>query len=200
MFGDLTALAFALILLAGRGNDSFMPLGGLVPLFNMHLGEVIVGGVGAGLYGVLLFAILAVFVAGLMVGRTPEYVGKKIEARQVKLSVLAIAVIPLLILGLTGWAVTGAGTGGIQDGGPHGFTEVLYAFTSAAANNGSAFGGLTATSPFYAYSLAVAMFLGRFFIIVPVLAIARSLAAKRYPPAPSRREARSGWGCSSACS
>jgi K+-transporting ATPase ATPase A chain len=165
-------------------HDSFTALGGLVPLFNMQLGEVVVGGVGAGIYGFLLFAILAVFVAGLMVGRTPEYVGKKIEAREVKLAVLAIAILPLCILGLSALAsVLPAGLAGPLNKGPHGFSEILYAFTSAAANNGSAFAGLSAGTPFYNGLLAVAMWLGRFFVIVPVLAIAGSLAAKKHVPA-----------------
>jgi K+-transporting ATPase ATPase A chain len=164
-------------------HDSFTALGGMIPLFNMQLGEVVVGGVGAGIYGFLLFAILAVFVAGLMVGRTPEYVGKKIEAREVKLAVLAIAVLPLMILGGTALAsVLPAGLAGPLNKGPHGFTEILYAFTSATANNGSAFAGLTAGTPFYNGLLGVAMWVGRFFIIVPVLAIAGSLAAKQVHP------------------
>jgi len=165
-------------------HDSFTALGGLVPLFNMQLGEVVIGGVGAGIYGFLLFAILAVFVAGLMVGRTPEYVGKKIEAREVKLAVLAIAVLPLIILGFTAIAaVTPEGLAGPLNKGPHGFSEMLYAFTSAVANNGSAFAGLTANTPFYDGLLGVAMWIGRFFGIVPMLAIAGSLAAKKYTPA-----------------
>ena len=160
-------------------HDSFTALGGLIPLFNMQLGEVVIGGVGAGIYGFLLFAILAIFVAGLMVGRTPEYVGKKIEAREVKLAVLAIAVLPLMILGLTAIAsVTEAGLAGPLNEGPHGFSEILYAFTSAVANNGSAFAGLTANTPFYNGLLGAAMWLGRFFIIIPMLAIAGGLAAK----------------------
>jgi K+-transporting ATPase ATPase A chain len=164
-------------------HDSFTALGGMIPLFNMQLGEVVIGGVGAGIYGFLLFAILAVFVAGLMVGRTPEYVGKKIEAREVKLAVLAIAVLPLMILGGTALAsVLPAGLAGPLNKGPHGFTEILYAFTSAAANNGSAFAGLSAGTPFYNGLLGVAMWVGRFFIIVPVLAIAGSLAAKQVHP------------------
>ncbi|WP_422061918.1 potassium-transporting ATPase subunit KdpA [Sphingopyxis sp.] len=167
-------------------HDSFTALGGLVPLFNMQLGEVVVGGVGAGIYGFLLFAILAVFVAGLMVGRTPEYVGKKIEAREVKLAVLAIAILPLVILGFTAIAsVMPAGLAGPLNKGPHGFSEILYAFTSSAGNNGSAFAGLTAGTPFYNGMLGVAMWLGRFFVIVPALAIAGSLAAKRHVPASS---------------
>jgi K+-transporting ATPase ATPase A chain len=164
-------------------HDSFMPLGGLVTLFNMQLGEIIVGGVGAGLYGMLVYAILAVFVAGLMVGRTPEYVGKKIEAREMKLAVIAIAILPLAILGLTGLAsVTGAGLAGPLAKGPHGFSEILYAFSSAVANNGSAFGGLTGNTVFYNITLAIGMFVGRFGVILPVLAIAGGLAAKRRVP------------------
>lgn len=167
-------------------HDSFTALGGLVPLFNMQLGEVVVGGVGAGIYGFLLFAILAVFVAGLMVGRTPEYVGKKIEAREVKLAVLAIAILPLVILGFTAIAsVMPAGLAGPLNKGPHGFSEILYAFTSSAGNNGSAFAGLSAGTPFYNALLGIAMWLGRFFVIVPALAIAGSLAAKRHTPATS---------------
>ncbi|MBO9519093.1 MAG: potassium-transporting ATPase subunit KdpA [Porphyrobacter sp.] len=164
-------------------HDSFTALGGMIPLFNMQLGEVIVGGVGAGIYGFLVFAILAVFVAGLMVGRTPEYVGKKIESREVKLAVLAIAILPLSILGLTALsAVLPQGLAGPLNKGPHGFTEILYAFTSATANNGSAFAGLTAATPFYNGLLGIAMWLGRFFMIVPILAVAGSLAAKKYTP------------------
>ncbi|WP_066809410.1 potassium-transporting ATPase subunit KdpA [Sphingomonas asaccharolytica] len=165
-------------------HDSLTALGGLVPLFNMQLGEIVVGGVGSGMYGFLLFAILAVFVAGLMVGRTPEYVGKKIEAREVKLAVLAIAVLPLSILGFTALSsVMPDGLAGPLNKGPHGFTEILYAFSSATGNNGSAFAGLTAGTPWYNGLLAVAMWVGRFFMIVPVLAIAGSLAAKKYTPA-----------------
>ena len=164
-------------------HDSFTALGGLVPLINMQLGEVVVGGVGAGIYGFLLFAILAVFVAGLMVGRTPEYVGKKIEGREVKLAVLAIAVLPLAILGGTALAtVTTAGLAGPLNKGAHGFSEILYAYSSAVANNGSAFAGLTAGTPFYNGTLGICMWIGRFFMIVPMLAIAGSLAAKKYTP------------------
>lgn len=164
-------------------HDSFTALGGMIPLFNIQLGEVVVGGVGAGIYGFLLFAILAVFVAGLMVGRTPEYVGKKIESREVKLAVLAIAVLPLIILGGTAIAsVLPAGLAGPLNKGPHGFSEILYGFTSAVGNNGSAFAGLTAGTPFYNGMLGVAMWLGRFFVIIPMLAIAGSLAAKKYTP------------------
>lgn len=165
-------------------HDSFTALGGLVPLFNMQLGEVVVGGVGAGIYGFLLFAILAVFIAGLMVGRTPEYVGKKIEAREVKLAVLAIAILPLCILGLTALsAVMPAGLAGPLNKGPHGFSEMLYAFASGAGNNGSAFAGLSAGTPWYDALLGIAMWLGRFFVIVPVLAIAGSLAGRKHAPA-----------------
>ncbi|TRW17937.1 potassium-transporting ATPase subunit KdpA [Glacieibacterium frigidum] len=189
-FGVAASALFATITTAascGAVNamhDSFTPIGGMVPLFNMQLGEVIVGGVGAGLYGILLYCILGVFVAGLMVGRTPEYVGKKIEGREVKLAVLAIAVLPLIILGMTGLAaVSEAGLAGRANMGPHGFSEILYAFTSAVANNGSAFAGLTANTAFYNGLLGVAMWLGRFFVIIPMLAIAGSLAAKRVVPA-----------------
>ncbi len=164
-------------------HDSLTALGGMIPLFNMQLGEVVIGGVGAGIYGFLLFAILAVFIAGLMVGRTPEYVGKKIEAREVKLAVLAIAVLPLIILGGTAIAsVMPAGLAGPLNKGPHGFSEILYGFTSAVGNNGSAFAGLTAGTPFYNGLLGVAMWLGRFFVIIPMLAIAGSLVAKKYTP------------------
>ncbi|WP_068079693.1 potassium-transporting ATPase subunit KdpA [Novosphingobium rosa] len=188
-FGIAASSLFAVVTTAascGAVNamhDSFTALGGLVPLFNMQLGEVVVGGVGAGIYGFLLFAILAVFVAGLMVGRTPEYVGKKIESREVKLSVLAIAVLPLVILGMTAIAsVLPAGLAGPLNKGPHGFSEILYAFTSAVANNGSAFAGISANTPFYNGMLGVAMWIGRFFIIIPMLAVAGSLAAKKHTP------------------
>jgi K+-transporting ATPase ATPase A chain len=164
-------------------HDSFTALGGLVPMFNIQLGEIVVGGVGAGIYGFLLFAVLAVFVAGLMVGRTPEYVGKKIESREVKLAVLAIAILPLCILGFTALsAVLPQGLAGPLNKGPHGFTEILYAYSSATGNNGSAFAGITSGTPYYNGLLGVAMWIGRFFMIVPVLAIAGSLAAKKYTP------------------
>ncbi|MDR6846861.1 K+-transporting ATPase ATPase A chain [Sphingomonas sp. BE270] len=164
-------------------HDSFTAIGGLVPMFNMQLGELVVGGVGSGLYAVLIYCILAVFIAGLMVGRTPEYVGKKIESREMKLAVIAIAVPPLAILGLTAVAcVTGAGLAGPLAKGAHGFSEILYAFTSGAANNGSAFGGLSGNTPFYNLLLALDMFVGRFGVILPVLAIAGGLAAKRRVP------------------
>ncbi len=165
-------------------HDSYTPLGGLVPMVNMQLGEIIFGGVGAGLYGMLLFAVLAVFIAGLMVGRTPEYVGKKIESREVKMAMLAILVLPLAILGFTAIAsVVLAGLAGPLNAGPHGFSEILYAFTSQAANNGSAFAGLTGNTPFYNLTGAAAMMIGRFAMIVPVLAIAGSLAMKKLVPA-----------------
>ena len=164
-------------------HDSFTALGGMIPLLNIQLGEVVIGGVGAGIYGFLLFAILAVFVAGLMVGRTPEYVGKKIESREVKLAVLAIAVLPLIILGGTAIAsVLEVGLAGPLNKGPHGFSEILYGFTSAVGNNGSAFAGLTSGTPFYNGMLGVAMWIGRFCVIVPMLAIAGGLAAKKYAP------------------
>ncbi|QHE85035.1 potassium-transporting ATPase subunit KdpA [Hydrogenophaga sp. BPS33] len=161
-------------------HDSFTPLGGMVPLVQMQLGEVVFGGVGAGLYGMLVFAIMAVFVAGLMIGRTPAYLGKKIEAHEMKMVAIAILVTPLLVLAGTAIAVmTDAGRAGIQDPGAHGFAEVLYALTSAANNNGSAFAGLSANTPFYNVLLGLAMLFGRFGVIVPVLAMAGSLAAKQ---------------------
>ena len=165
-------------------HDSFTPLGGLVPLFNIQLGEIIVGGVGAGLYGMLLFAILAVFIAGLMVGRTPEYLGKKIEAKEVKMAMLAILILPLSILGFSAIAtVVAAGLAGPANQGPHGFSEILYAYTSATGNNGSAFAGISANTMFYNTTIGLAMFIGRFLMIVPMVAIAGSLAAKKIVPA-----------------
>ncbi|MER2531869.1 MAG: potassium-transporting ATPase subunit KdpA [Candidatus Competibacter sp.] len=161
-------------------HDSFTPLGGMVPLVMMQLGEMVFGGVGSGLYGMLVFAIMAVFIAGLMIGRTPEYLGKKIEAYEMKMTAIAILVTPLLVLGGTAIAIMAhAGQAGIFNPGPHGFSEVLYAFTSAANNNGSAFAGLSANTPFYNVLLAIAMWFGRFGVIVPVLAMAGSLAAKK---------------------
>ena len=161
-------------------HDSFTPLGGAVPLVLMQLGEVVFGGVGTGLYSMLVFAILAVFIAGLMIGRTPEYLGKKIEVHEMKMVSIAILVTPLLVLGGTAVAVlTDAGRAGILNPGPHGYTEVLYALSSAANNNGSAFAGLSANTPFYNLLLGVAMWLGRFGVIVPVLAMAGALAAKK---------------------
>jgi potassium-transporting ATPase potassium-binding subunit len=165
-------------------HDSFTAIGGMVPLVNMLAGEVIIGGVGAGFYGILLFAILAIFIAGLMVGRTPAYLGKKIEAREVKLAVLAILASPFAILAGTAIAAaTDVGRAGILNGGPHGFSEILYSFASTAGNNGSAFGGLTANTDFYTYAHATAMLIGRFMVIIPALAIAGSLAAKPTAPA-----------------
>ena len=167
-------------------HDAFTPLGGMVPLVLMQLGEVVFGGVGSGLYGMLVFAILAVFIAGLMIGRTPEYLGKKIEVHEMKLTSIAILVTPILVLLGTAVAVsTGAGRAGIANPGAHGFSEILYALSSAANNNGSAFAGLSANTPFYNALLAVAMWLGRFGVIVPVLAIAGALAAKQRLPVTS---------------
>jgi len=161
-------------------HDSFTPLGGLVPLVNIELGEVIFGGVGAGLYGMLIFVLLSVFIAGLMVGRTPEYLGKKIESREMKLAMLYILIFPLLILGLSAWSsVAPYALAGLNNAGPHGLTEILYAFSSGVGNNGSAFAGLNANSPWWNISLGVAMLAGRFFMIVPVLAIAGSMLGKK---------------------
>jgi K+-transporting ATPase ATPase A chain len=161
-------------------HDSLTPLGGAVPLVNMQLGEVVFGGVGSGLYGMLVFAILAVFIAGLMIGRTPEYLGKKIEAHEMKMSSIVILVTPLLVLVGTAIAVMSeAGRAGLLNPGAHGFSEILYALTSAANNNGSAFAGLSANTPFYNVLLGGAMWFGRFAVIVPVLAMAGSLAAKK---------------------
>ena len=164
-------------------HDSLTPLGGLVPMWLIQLGEVVFGGVGAGLYGMLVFAIVAVFVAGLMVGRTPEYLGKKIEAYDMKMASMVVLVAPATVLIFTAIAVaTDAGRAGVLNPGPHGFSEILYAFSSAANNNGSAFGGLSANTPFYNAMLGTAMFLGRFFVKVPVLALAGHLAAKKLVP------------------
>jgi potassium-transporting ATPase potassium-binding subunit len=189
-FGIVASSLFAVVTTAascGAVNamhDSFTALGGMIPLINMQLGEVIIGGVGAGLYGMLLFVVLAIFVAGLMVGRTPEYVGKKIEAREVKMAMLAILVLPLMYLGWTAVAVVlPSAVASMANAGPHGFTEVLYAFTSATGNNGSAFGGLTGNTFFYNLTLACSMLVGRFFMIVPAMALAGSLAAKKSVPA-----------------
>ncbi len=165
-------------------HDSFTPLGGLVPLFNIQTGEVIFGGVGAGLYGMLIFVIIAVFIAGLMVGRTPEYLGKKIEAYDVKMALLAFVILAFIILGFTAWAcVSKWGLAGLNNNGPHGFSEMLYAYTSGAGNNGSAFAGLNANTPWYDTTLGFDMILGRFGMIVPLLALAGSLAKKKIVPA-----------------
>ena len=164
-------------------HDSLMPLAGMITLVNIMLGEIIFGGVGSGLYGMLLFAIISVFVAGLMVGRTPEYLGKKIEAKEVKMAMLAILILPASILGFTALAVAmKAGLAGPLNGGPHGYSEILYAYTSATGNNGSAFAGLTAKTIFYNTSLGAAMLIGRFLMIVPMLAAAGSLAQKKIVP------------------
>nr|C5CPD4.1 RecName: Full=Potassium-transporting ATPase potassium-binding subunit; AltName: Full=ATP phosphohydrolase [potassium-transporting] A chain; AltName: Full=Potassium-binding and translocating subunit A; AltName: Full=Potassium-translocating ATPase A chain [Variovorax paradoxus S110] len=185
---DASALFAAVTTAASCGaviamHDSFTPLGGMVPMVLMQLGEVVFGGVGSGLYGMLIFAMLAVFIAGLMIGRTPEYLGKKIEVREMKLISIAILVTPVLVLAGTAVAVlAGAGKAGIANPGAHGFSEILYALSSAANNNGSAFAGLSANTPFYNGLLGLAMWLGRFAVIVPVLAIAGSLAAKQRLP------------------
>jgi K+-transporting ATPase ATPase A chain len=191
-FGIVASSLFAVITTAascGAVNamhDSFTALGGMIPLINIQLGEIIVGGVGAGLYGILLFVVLSIFVAGLMVGRTPEYVGKKIEAREVKMAMLAILVLPLMYLGWTAIAVVyPTAVASMANAGPHGFTEVLYAYTSQTGNNGSAFAGLTGNIPFYNITGGVAMFVGRFFMIIPAMAIAGALAAKKTVPASS---------------
>ncbi|MCU0596733.1 MAG: potassium-transporting ATPase subunit KdpA, partial [Desulfobacterota bacterium] len=161
-------------------HDSFTPLGGLVPLFNMQLGEVVFGGVGAGLYGMLVFVILAVFLTGLMVGRTPEYLGKKIEPYEVKVSVLSLLILILSILGFSAWAaVSSWGLAGLNNGGPHGLSEMLYAYSSGTGNNGSAFAGITTHTPWYNTTLGLAMLIGRFVMIVPVLALAGSLGRKK---------------------
>ena len=167
-------------------HDSFTPLGGLVPLVNMQLGEVIFGGVGAGLYGILIMAVLAVFIAGLMVGRTPEYLGKKVEAREMTLAMLYVLVFPLVVLGLSAAAaVLPQGLSSLNNAGPHGLSEILYAYTSGTANNGSAFAGLNANTPFWNVSLGLAMLAGRFLMMVPVLALAGAMVGKKVvPPGP----------------
>ncbi|WP_407049115.1 potassium-transporting ATPase subunit KdpA [Methyloraptor flagellatus] len=165
-------------------HDSLTPLGGLVPMLMIQLGEVLPGGVGSGLYGMIVFAVLSVFVAGLMVGRTPEYLGKKIQAREVKLAVLAVVILPLAILGFTAVsAMLPDALAGLNNAGPHGLSELLYAYSSAAGNNGSAFAGLTANTPWFNVTLGIAMMLGRFAYVLPVMAIAGSLAAKVKAPA-----------------
>jgi K+-transporting ATPase ATPase A chain len=164
-------------------HDSFTPLGGLVPLVNIQLGEVVFGGVGSGLYGMLIFVILAVFLTGLMVGRTPQYLGKKIESYDVKVSVLALLILIFSILGFSAWASASRwGLAGLTNTGPHGLSEILYAFSSGAGNNGSAFAGLNGNTPFYNITLALAMLFGRFFMMVPVLALAGNLARKKLIP------------------
>ena len=188
-FGVVASALFAVITTAascGAVNamhDSFTALGGMVPLINMQLGEIIVGGVGAGMYGILLFVIVAIFVAGLMVGRTPEYIGKKIETKEVKMAMLAILVLPLMYLGWTAVAaVNPQAVSQLNNAGPHGFTEMLYLYTSSTGNNGSAFAGISANTLFYNITGAVAMFVGRFWMIIPAMAIAGSLAAKKSVP------------------
>jgi potassium-transporting ATPase potassium-binding subunit len=166
-------------------HDSLTPIGGLVPLFNMEVGEVIFGGVGSGLYGMLLFAILAVFIAGLMVGRTPEYLGKKIEGKEVKMAMVALIATSSVILLFSGIATYGVGLSALTNVGPHGFAEILYAFSSSAANNGSAFAGLSANTPWYNMTLGITMLVGRFLIIIPMLAVAGSLASKKRVPVTS---------------
>jgi K+-transporting ATPase ATPase A chain len=164
-------------------HDSFTALGGMIPLINIQLGEIIIGGVGAGMYGMLLFVILAIFVAGLMVGRTPEYIGKKIEAKEVKMAMLAILILPLMYLGWTAVAtVLPSAVASIANPGPHGFSEILYAYVSQTGNNGSAFAGLTGNTPFYNITGGIAMLVGRFIMIIPAMAIAGSLAAKKIVP------------------
>ncbi|KRB21688.1 potassium-transporting ATPase subunit A [Mesorhizobium sp. Root695] len=189
-FGIALSALFAVITTAascGAVNamhGSFTALGGMIPIINMQLGEVIVGGVGAGLYGILMYIVVAVFVAGLMVGRTPEYLGKKIEAKEVKMAMLAILCLPLAMLIFTAIAVVlPTGVASMGNAGPHGFSEVLYAYTSGAANNGSAFGGLTGNTPWYNITIGIGMLMGRFLVIIPALAIAGSLVAKKTVPA-----------------
>jgi len=188
-FGTASTSLFATITTAAScgaingWHDSFTPLGGLVPLWLMQLGEVVFGGVGSGLYGMLLFALVGVFIGGLMVGRTPEYLGKKIEAFEMKMASLAILLPSAAILiGTAAAVLSTTATASISNPGPHGFTQILYAFSSASQNNGSAFGGLSANIPFYNYGLALAMLVGRFGVIFPVLAIAGSLGRKKYTP------------------
>jgi K+-transporting ATPase ATPase A chain len=164
-------------------HDSFTPLGGFVPLFNIQLGEIIFGGVGAGLYGMLVFVVLAVFIAGLMVGRTPEYAGKKIQSFEVKMAMLALLVLAVDILGFTAWAaVSQWGLAGLNNNGPHGLSEILYAYSSCTGNNGSAFAGLSANTPWYNTTLGISMFIGRFLMIVPIMAMAGSFAQKKLVP------------------
>jgi K+-transporting ATPase ATPase A chain len=164
-------------------HDSLLPIAGMVPMVNIMLGEIIFGGVGSGLYGMLLFVIIAVFVAGLMVGRTPEYLGKKLEAKEVKMAILGILILPMSILGFTALAVVlPVGTGAMNNAGPHGFSEALYAYVSATGNNGSAFAGLSANVPFWNATLGMAMLIGRFMMIIPMLAIAGSLVRKKIVP------------------
>jgi K+-transporting ATPase ATPase A chain len=189
-FGIFNSALFATVTTAascGAVNalhDSFTPLGGLVPLFNIQLGEIVFGGVGAGLYGMLVFVVLAVFLSGLMVGRTPEYLGKKIEAYDVKMAVLTILVLLFGILGFTAWAATSNwGLAGLANRGPHGLSELLYAYSSGTGNNGSAFAGLNTNTAWFNTTMGIAMLLGRFFMIIPILALAGNLARKKLIPA-----------------
>ena len=162
-------------------HDSFSPLGGLAPMVLIQLGEIIFGGVGSGLYGILAFAMVAVFISGLMVGRTPEYLGKKIEAFEMKMAAIVILIpAACVLIGTAVASVTAAGISGVSNPGPHGFSQILYAFSSAGNNNGSAFGGLSANTPFYNTLLGTAMLFGRFWVMVPIIAIAGSLASKKY--------------------
>ena len=188
-FGIFSSALFAVITTAascGAVNamhDSFTAVGGLVPLFNIELGEIVIGGVGSGLYGMLVFVVLAVFIAGLMVGRTPEYLGKKVHAYEVKMAMLALLVLTLTILGFTAWAaVSPWGLAGLNNSGPHGLSEILYAYSSATGNNGSAFAGLAANTPWYNVTLGLAMLAGRFLMIVPIMALAGSLVQKKISP------------------
>jgi K+-transporting ATPase ATPase A chain len=188
-FGIFNSALFATVTTAascGAVNamhDSFTPLGGLVPLFNIQLGEVVFGGVGAGLYGILIFVILAVFLTGLMIGRTPEYLGKKIDSYDVKVSVLALLMLIFSILGFSAWAIVSKwGLTGLNNTGPHGLSEILYAYSSATGNNGSAFAGLTGNTAWYNITLGLAMLFGRFMMIVPVMALAGNLSGKKQVP------------------
>lgn len=188
-FGIAMSALFAVITTAASCgaviamHDSMMALGGMIPMINMMLGEIIIGGVGAGFYGIVLFVVVAIFVAGLMVGRTPEYLGKKIEAKEVKMAMLAVLCLPLSILGFTAIAsVIPTGLASIANPGPHGFSEILYAYTSGTANNGSAFGGLSGNTPWYNITIGLAMLMGRFLVILPAMAIAGSLVAKKAAP------------------
>jgi K+-transporting ATPase ATPase A chain len=188
-FGEFNSALFATITTdasCGAVNcmhDSLTPLGGLVPMFNIHLGEVVFGGVGAGLYGMIVFAVIAIFIAGLMVGRTPEYLGKKIEAYDVKAAMLTVLILTVIILGFSAWAcVSNWGIAGLANNGPHGFSEMHYAYTSGAGNNGSAFAGLTTNTPWWNTTLGFDFLLGRFFMIIPIMALAGHLAAKKLRP------------------
>jgi potassium-transporting ATPase potassium-binding subunit len=181
MFGSVTTDASC-----GAINgtfDSFTPLGGMIPMINIMIGEVIFGGVGAGMYGIIVFIIISVFIAGLMVGRTPEYLGKKIEAYDVKMAMITVLMFCLLVLGFTGWSIVKSyGVSSISNPGPHGLSQILYAYTSMAGNNGSAFGGLNGNTPWYNVSGAFDMLFGRFFMVIPVLAMAGNLARKKIVP------------------